>query len=93
MIKFLTRNYSYLSVSLMAEMWQKNDKCQITTGIEDVVIDIDYARHIWRLDEIWIDTVSQKHLSSTHDIFWNFIKRGQKRGNELSIISRFQKKC
>jgi phosphohistidine swiveling domain-containing protein len=72
----------------MAEMWQKNDKCQITTGIEDVVIEIDYARHIWRLDEIWIDTVSQKHLSSTHDIFWNFIKRGQKRGNELSIISR-----
>jgi phosphohistidine swiveling domain-containing protein len=72
----------------MAEMWQKKDKCQMITGIEDAVIDIDCARHIWRLDEGWIDTVSHKHLSSQPDVFWNFIKRGQKHGNELSILSR-----
>ncbi len=72
----------------MSEMWQKKDKCQIITGIDDVVIDIDYARHIWRLDEIWIDTVSHKHLSSSPQIFWDFINRGQKYGNDLSILSR-----
>jgi phosphohistidine swiveling domain-containing protein len=88
MMKFLTRNYSYLSVSLMSEMWQKIEECQIITGIEDAVIDIDYARHIWRLDEIWIDTVSKKHLSSPLEVFWDFIIRGQKVGNELSILSR-----
>jgi len=88
MIKFLTRNYSYLSASLMTEMWQKMDKCQAITGIADGVIDIEYARHIWRLDETWIDTVSKKHLGSTPKVFWDFIKRGQKTGNELCILSR-----
>ena len=88
MIKFLTRNYSYLSVSLMSEIWQKKDKCQMITGIEDAVIDIDYAHHIWRLDEKWIDTVSHKHLSSPPNIFWDFINKGQRLGNELSILSR-----
>jgi phosphohistidine swiveling domain-containing protein len=72
----------------MSEMWQKNDKCQINTGIDDVVIDIDYASHIWRLEETWVDCVSKKHLTSDPKIFWNFTKRGQKTGNDLCILSR-----
>jgi len=88
MIKFLTRKYSFLSTSLMTEMWLKIDTCNTLTGVADGVEDVEYARQVWRLDENWIDAVSKKHLNSTHKVFWDFIDRGRNAGNELCTISR-----
>jgi len=88
MIKFLTRHYSFLSISLMTEIWQKIERCQNLTGITECVLDIEYARHIWRLDETWIENVSKKHFSSPVKVFRDFIEKGQKIGNELCILSR-----
>jgi phosphohistidine swiveling domain-containing protein len=88
MVKFLTRNYSPLNIYLMSEMFQNIDKCRAVTGISDCVHDLEYARHISRLDETWIDTVSKKHINSEAKFFSDFIKRGQIVGNDLCILSR-----
>ncbi len=88
MIKFLTRNYSFLSVSLMSEAWKDFEKCRSVTGISDCVTDIEYARTIWRLDENWIDNVSKSHLSTPLPELMGFIKRGQEIGNQLCVLSR-----
>jgi len=88
MTRFLTRNYSFLSASLMMDAWRDADGCATTTGVADVVRDVEYARTVWWLDETWIESVSQKHLTADPSSFRDFIQRGQDIGNKLAVVSR-----
>ncbi|MBF0119365.1 MAG: hypothetical protein HQK79_11060 [Desulfobacterales bacterium] len=88
MTKFLTRNYSFLAVSLMLDAWNNTDRCMKRTEITDLVRDVEYINSIWWLDNKWIDSVSQKYLTIDPKLFSNFIRRGQDIGNKLTVISR-----
>jgi|GEM_PF-785139 len=88
MTKFLTRNYSFLGVSLMLDSWRDADGCTTMTGIPDGVRDVEYARSVWWLDETWIESVSRKYLTAEPNLLWNFLRRGQDVGNKLTIVSR-----
>ncbi len=88
MTKFLTRNYSFLSVSLMMDAWRDIDGCAALTGIPEGARDVEYAQTVWRLDKEWIDGVSRKYREAELALFWNFLNRGQEVGDKLTVISR-----
>jgi phosphohistidine swiveling domain-containing protein len=88
MTKFLTRNYSFLGVSLMMELWSDLERCTKITGIPDAAHDIEFCRSVWWLDDTWIDSISQKYLTAEVGLFRSFILRGREVGDKLSSCSR-----
>lgn len=88
MFKFLTRSYSFLSVSLMQNVWKDDQRCFEATGAPECARDVECINADWWLDETWIDEVSRKYVTAPAELFWNFLKRGQEVGNKLSALSR-----
>ncbi len=88
MENFLVRNYSFIAVSLMAEAWLNPAEGKAATGIPDALSDVEYARHNWRLDRDWIETVSRRRREDPPEVFRRFVRRGQDAGNELCLFSR-----
>jgi len=88
MTRFLTRSYSFLSLSLMLDAWRDAGACAAVTGVPDCVHDVEYARTAWCLDSTWIDGFSRKYLDAEPDLFWGFLRRGQETGLRLSAVSR-----
>lgn len=88
MTKFLTRNYSFLGVSLMMELWSDLERCTKITGISDAAHDIEFCRSVWWLYDTWIDSISRKYLTAEIGLFRNFIQRGREIGDKLSYCSR-----
>jgi len=88
MFKFLTRSYSFLSVSLMENAWKDDKQCLEATGVEDYAHDVECINTEWWLDETWIDEVSRKYVTAPPSLFWHFLRRGQEVGNKLTAVSR-----
>jgi phosphohistidine swiveling domain-containing protein len=88
MTRFLTRNYSYLSVFLMMDAWRDRERCSELTGVADSVRDVEYARTVWWLDDDWIEAVSGACLAEEPEFFRTFLSRGVEAGNRLSQVSR-----
>jgi hypothetical protein len=74
--KFLTRSYSFLSVSLMQAAWKDAKQCIEATGVPDYVRDVECINIDWWLDETWINEVSRKYVTAPPELFWRFLQSG-----------------
>lgn len=88
MSRFLTRSYSFLSLSLLFDAWRDADACAAATGDTDVVGDVEYGRSVFWLADGWIEEVAARHAATAPAAFREFLARGLDAGLTLTAVAR-----